>query len=476
MRAYILLAGVAVLSGCASLQITSQPMAPPSPERPAEWQQGELGVVPPTGDWVTGLNDPVMSALINEALANNPDISATYARVEAARANAEAVYGRSLPSVSATGGANWNSTVAEVGSSTIRNDAPNFSLSAVASWEPDLWGRIGAGVAAAEADLAASEADFAAARLSLAGRTAIAWLQLNDAVRQEALAEATKEARARTLSLTERRFRNGLVDALDVRLARSALASSEAALLARQQQSGQARRAIEILLGRYPSNELEANPEQAVLPELSGAGDPTSLLSRRPDIAAAEARIAAAGFRVDQARLALRPSLSLSATLSSSDDDLANLIDPSYLATRLASSLTAPLFNGGALNANIEAAEAQARITSFNYVSSVLAAWKEVEDTIAADGYLADQVAAQSRAFDEALAAEQLAERQYQNGLATIFNLIDSQTRRINAEASLISIQSTRAINRVQFHMALGGNIPGAELASSTTGSEGSET
>ena len=134
------------------------------------------------------------------------------------------------------------------------------------------------------------------------------------------------------------------------------------------------------------------------------------------------------------------------------------------------------MFNGGALNANIDAAEAQARITGFNYVSSVLAAWKEVEDTIAADGYLADQVAAQSRAFDEALAAEQLAERQYQNGLATIFNLIDSQTRRINAEASLISIQSTRAINRVQFHMALGGNLPGAEIASNTTVSEGSET
>ncbi|HBH89637.1 MAG TPA: RND transporter, partial [Hyphomonadaceae bacterium] len=340
--------------------------------------------------------------------------------------------------------------------------------------EADLWGRIGAGLSAADADLVASEADFAASRLSLAANTAIAWIRLSDAVRQEALAEATLAARERVLALTERRYNFGLTGALDVRTARSAVASSEAALLSRQQNSGVARRSIEILLGRYPANELEANLDSKELPPITGAGDPTSLLARRPDIAAAEARIAAAGFRVDQARLALRPSLSLTASLTNSADNIADVLNPEYLAAQVISSLTAPIFNGGSLEANIAAAEAQGRTASFNYVSAVLTAWKEVEDALAADAFLAAQVEAQTVAYEQALAAEGLAERQYQNGLTTIFNLIDTQTRRINAEASLISAQTSRAINRVQFHLALGGELTNDALPAENT-SEGTE-
>tara|TARA_Y100000052_G_scaffold13882_1_gene13412 strand:+ start:70298 stop:71722 length:1425 start_codon:yes stop_codon:yes gene_type:complete len=461
MRSYLLLAGLVTVSGCASLHNSPDTAPPPLPAHPDTWKNGELATIPPIGDWIDTFNDPVMSDLIDEALSNNPDLAATFERIEAARAAAAAVYGRSLPSVSAGGTVSASSNVVEIGGSPVRSDAPNYRLNASASWEPDLWGRVAAGISAAEADLAASEADYEAARLAFAGRTAIAWLQLNDAIRQEKLAEATLEARQSTLRLTERRFRNGLVDALDVRLARSSVASSEASLIGRRQQTGIAKRAMEILLGRYPATEIDASQELVELPELSGAGDPTTLLSRRPDIAAAEARIAAAGFRVEQARMALRPSLSLSASLFTSDNVVSNLFDPSYLAGQIASSLTAPIYNGGALKANIESVEAQARISAANYVSATLQAWKEVEDALAADVYLQQQVTALVTAYDEAVAAEALAQRQYQNGLATIFNLIDAQTRRINAEASLISVQSSRAINRVQFYLALGGNLAG---------------
>ena len=474
MRAQILLVGFAALSGCASLQTQSTAMAPPSPERPESWQNGQAAVIPPTGDWISGFNDPMMTSLIEEALANNPDLQATYARVEAARASAAATYGRSLPSLSAGGSVSGSSNVIEFGGEPQRSESMNYRINGNASWEPDLWGRIAAGISAAEADLAASEADFAADRLAYAARTAIAWIQLSDAVRQERLAADTLEARNSTLTLTERRFRNGLVDALDVRLARSSVASAEASLLSRQQSTGQAKRAMEILLGRYPASEIEANQDELVLPAIEGAGDPTNLLARRPDIAAAEARIMAAGFRVDQARLALRPSISLTAQLFSSDNQIGNLFDPAYLAGQIASSLTAPIYNGGALKANIEAVEAQARITSANYVSSVLSAWKEVEDTLEADQLLAEQVEALVRAYEEAQAAEALAQRQYQNGLATIFNLIDAQTRRINAEAGLLSIRSARAINLVQFHLALGGDLPNDQVAMAVM-SEGTE-
>jgi NodT family efflux transporter outer membrane factor (OMF) lipoprotein len=464
MRATLTLAGLLAFSGCASLQHQPEAMLPPSPERPVSWGTGETAPVPPVGNWISGFGDPVLSGLVSEALENNPGLSATYARVKAARATALATYGRSLPSLNGGADASWSSSVIDVNDKAIRNEAPSLGLSLGASWEPDLWGRIANGVAAADADLSASESDLAAAQLSLAARTAIAWIQLNDAVRQEALAEETLAARERTLRLTERRFRNGLTAALDVRLSRSTLESAKASLSSRQQRAGEARRAIEVLLGRYPANELEAVTNEYTLAPIIGAGDPTSLLSRRPDIAAAEARISASGFRVDQARLALRPSLSLSASLFTSNADLKDVLDPAFLAGRIASSLTAPLYNGGALKANIEAADAQAQIASANYVSAVLTAWQEVENSLAADEYLQEQVSSQVRALEEARLAENLAERQYQNGLSSIFNLIDAQTRRINAQGSLISVQTSRAINRVQFHLALGGELSETQL------------
>lgn len=475
MRAHITLVSLVALSGCATFQpkMTPSVIEAEAPQHPGEWQSGELAPVPETGDWLTGFNDPVLTELVAEALTNNPDLAISVFAVEVSRAAAAAQYGNRLPSLNAGADASYTSAVADINDRAVRNEAPSFGLSLGAQWEPDLWGRIATGISASEADLAASEADLDAARLSLAAGTAISWFQLKDSVRQQSLAEETLEARERTLTLTERRFRNGLTSALDVRLARSAVESARASLLSRQRATGEARRAMEVLLGRYPSNEVESSEGFPVLPELAGEGDPTSLLARRPDIRAAEARIAASGFRVETARLALRPSLSLSASLFTSNDDLIDIFDPGYLAGRIASSLTAPIFNGGRLEANIEVAEAQAKISAARYVSSTLTAWQEVENAIAADQLLMAQVESQVRALEEARLAESLAERQYQSGLSTIFNLIDAQSRRINAEAGVISAQSARAINRVQFHLALGGNLPPAvNLLTSLPGSD----
>ncbi len=471
MRAQLTIVSLIALTGCSTFQTVPFTPEIPQPERPADWQSGELAPIPQTGDWITGFNDPILTDLIAEALENNPSLAISAASVELARANAAAQYGASLPSLGAGLDADYTSAVADVNDNAVRNDSPGFGASLGASWEPDLWGRIAAGVSATEAEYEATLADFEAAQLSLAGSTAIAWFQLKDAARQVALALETLDARERTLSLTERRFRNGLSGALDVRLARSAVETAKAALISREQGMGEARRSLEVLLGRYPANELTVSEGFTELPVLTGEGDPTSLLARRPDIRAAEVRIAGSGFRVEAARQALKPSLSLSASLFTSNDDLADLFDPSYLAGQIAASLTAPLYNGGRLKANIEAAEAQAEISSAQYVSTVLTAWQEVENALAADSFLARQVESQARALEEAEQAENLAERQYQSGLSTIFNLIDAQSRRINAEASLISAQSARAINRVRFHLALGGELPmGDDMVASLSG------
>ena len=194
--------------------------------------------------------------------------------------------------------------------------------------------------------------------------------------------------------------------------------------------------------------------------DIPPAGNPILLLSRRPDVAASEARVVAAGLRAEQARLALLPGLRLTGAVSTSEEDIVDALDPSRVAARLIASLSAPIFNGGALKADRDAAVARARASVETYASTALTAWREVEDALAADSLLAQQEDAQARALDEARLAEDLATRQYTNGLVSIFNLIDSQTRRLNAESNVIAARSARASNRVRYHLALGVGLP----------------
>ncbi|RIJ32477.1 efflux transporter outer membrane subunit [Henriciella mobilis] len=454
------LTGCGTLSGVAGDPVAVFPVAPDAPER---WAAAGVTGDMPAADWLAQFNDPMMEALVAETLEANPNIRAQYFAVRAASAQARSVYGRSLPNVSAglSGGvtSNYSETLDE------RFTDPTYSLGVDASWTADLWGRVRASIEASEADLAASEADLASARLSLASQTAIAWTDLNEAVAQERVAIQTFEARNRILSLTERRFARGLVDSLDVRLARSAVASAEASIAARSQARENATRRLEILLGRYPGNEIKAPGTLPELEPIQAAGTPVMLLARRPDVAASEARVIAAGLRAEQARLAVLPNLSFSASVGTNETDFADLFDPTRIAANAIASLAQPVFNGGALKADKAAALANAEAVLSSYVANVLLAWREAEDAIAADGYLAQQVEAQARALDEALKAEELATRQYSNGLITIFNLIDAQTRRLNAESTLISVRSARVSNRIAFHLAVGGGIPGEPVS-----------
>lgn len=470
--------GVLALGACSTVpslpSVGGEPLVvfPVAPDAPDTWAimgvSGEL----PDANWLGQFNDPMLVDLVNEALEANPSIRSQFYAVEATRAQARSTYGRTLPNVSASlsGGGTSN----YIAATDSRTDNSSFGASVDLSWELDLWGRLRAGINAAEADLIASEADLASARLALAAQTASAWFDLNEALAQERVAVQTYEARTRALELTERRFSRGLANALDVRTARTTQASAEASIAGRRQASGNASRRLEILLGRYPSAELDALAELPSLDPISSAGSPMLLLSRRPDIAAAEARVSAAGLRAEQARMAMLPALRLTGSVSNTETDLADALDPSRVAARLIASLTAPLFNGGSLDADRDAAVARARAAVETYAATTLTAWREVEDALAADSLLAQQENAQVRALEEARLAEELATRQYTNGLVSIFNLIDSQTRRLNAESNVIAARSARASNRVSFHLALGGGLPVAEPAAPTSASANS--
>lgn len=480
MKQASILLGFLALGACSTVpsmpNLGGEPFAvfPIAPDAPDTWAATGVSGEAPQTDWLTQFDDATLVDLVNEALAANPSIRSQFYAVEATRAQARSVYGRTLPSVSASGSAVASDTYIAATDSRVSGETYGVGLDL--NWELDLWGRLRASINAAEADLVASEADLASARLALTAQTATAWFDLNEALAQERVAVETFEARTRALELTERRLSRGLASALDVRTARTTQASAEAAIARQRLASGNATRRLEILLGRYPSAELDASADLPELLALPPAGNPTLLLTRRPDIAAAEARISAAGLRAEQARLAMLPSFRLTGDVSTSESDIADAFDPSRIAARLIASLTAPIFNGGALDADRDAAVARAKAAVESYAATTLTAWREVEDALAADTLLAMQEDAQYRALEEARLAEELATRQYTNGLVSIFNLIDSQTRRLTAESNVIAVRSARAANRVNFHLALGGGLPvsdpGAPVSASTNSPE----
>ncbi|MEL6661661.1 MAG: efflux transporter outer membrane subunit [Pseudomonadota bacterium] len=470
MKRESILAGSLMLSGCASWDAytlgTVDPL-PVAPDAPRTWVAAGVAGSAVEGDWLSGFNDPVMNSLVSEALERNFTLAAQIATVRAAAADARAQRGTLLPFVSGSVSTDARRSVFEgPDGDAVSNESTSFGLGINASWEADLWGRLAAGVDISEADLLLAETDLASARLSVASQTAIAWINLNAAVAQRDVAEATLQARQRTADLTERRFSRGLSTALDVRLARSALAGAEASIAAREQAVGEAARSLEILLGRYPSAEVTAPATLPGLSEIVPLSSPALLLSRRPDIAAAETRVVQAGLRAEQARLALLPSLNITAALGTDSDDISNTFDPSFIAANALANLTQPLYAGGQLTARADAFLERIEIALASYASVTLTAWREVEDALAADNFLSIQEDAQKRALEEAAFAEDLAERQYQNGLVSIFNLIDAQTRRLNAESSLVTARSNRAVNRIQYYLALGGGPDGAAVQS----------
>jgi len=342
-----------------------------------------------------------------------------------------------------------------------------------ASWEYDLWGRIRDGVQSADLEAAASKADYAGVRLAIAAQVTQNWFNLIEARLLSELSAREVETQARALRLTTRRFEGGVTGSSDVRLARSALANAQAVQASRQQTQSRLARSLEVLLREYPDESLAASADLPRLPELTGAGGPAYVLRHRPDILAAERRMQAAGLQVDIARKALLPSLSFDGGLNLAGSALNNIFDLDRLVADIAGGLTAPIFQGGRLKANVNQQEAILRQQLESYAGLALDAYLEVENALDADKRLSEREAALRVSLEEALKAEERLELRYTEGLTTILQLLDSQSRRLNAESQLISARKERLANRVRLHVALGGGditqtavLPTAQIAS----------
>ncbi|MGQ0533421.1 MAG: efflux transporter outer membrane subunit [Caulobacteraceae bacterium] len=450
---------VAAAGSCAGRNLPPEPDSYVAADAIGAERAAEL-VASPAATWLDDLNSPEMSALTREALAGSPELQIVEARYRAARWRARGSFGSNLlPSLSV--GVDGTRTETpddlDVDPNNDRLREEFMTSSVVASWEIDLWGRLASRALASDLSADAAEEDLSDARLSVAGQSAQAWVDLIEAQQLLALAQEDLQTRERALDLTQRRYDAGIAASLALRTARSQVASARAFQAQAQDQLLIAARRLQEIMGRYPDGTIRAEGELPQLSLLAAAGAPADLLERRPDVLAAEDRMRAAGFRMHEARAAMLPRLTLTGTAGNSGEGLTDIDDSVNMVSNLVAGLTMPIFNGGALFSESRATVAYRRAAAAEYVRTAIGAWREVEGTISADQSLEVREAQFAIAADEAREAQALAEREYARGVATLFELIDAYTRRIEAERGLITARAARVSNRISYHVALGG-------------------
>ncbi|MDB5848142.1 MAG: transporter [Rhodoferax sp.] len=466
----------AALAGCS----TAPPYQRPAMEMPASFREAAAqpaAATPVPDDWWRLFNDPALDALQAQVAIGNENLKASVAQYRAAQAALAGSRGALLPSfglgldasrsgsgssrsTSSTGNGNNNSSAGSVGNSV--------SLTGSASWEVDLWGRLSGQVDTAQARLQASRDDLAAAELSVRATLAQTYFSLRAAEAQTALLQDTLTAYQRSLDLTQNRYQAGVASAADVAQAQNQLKSTQAQLIESRSSRAQFEHALAVLLGRPPG--LFDLGNTATLPMAPDAPPqlPAQLLERRPDIAAAERRVAAANAQVGVARAAFFPALTLSASAGYRGSTLANLVSAPNLFWSLGPALALTAFDGGQRQAAVDSARAGVDQAAASYRQTVLTALQEVEDNLVIAASLQEETGVLAEALTAARRALDVTTNQYRAGTVSYLNVVSAQTAVLSAERSLLDVRSRRlaAIAQLLKNVAGRWDLPPAALQS----------
>ncbi len=406
--------------------------------------------------WLDDLDSPVLHQLIEEALSGNLSLKSALARWEAAQARSDIAGAPLKPRVEAGANASRQRVNQRTGN--------NFSMDVTASWEADVWGRLENTAQAAIDDEQAFAADYRAAQLSLAAEVARNLFASIESDLQEKLAQKSADTFKQSQDVIEERYRRGLNSALDVRLARTDVATAENEITRRLREKDAILRRLDILLGHYPAAELKIADQLPDLLTKVPVGLPSQLLIRRPDLVAAERRLSAAGERLQESRKNRLPSFRLTGSSGLGSSTLGKLLNWDSLIWSLLAGVTQPIFEGGRLDAEQALAEAQHGEAWANYAQSVLVAFREVETALAAEDRYTQQLEQLQLATDEADKASELALSQYQSGLTDIITLLQAQRRAFTSESALLRTQREQLDNRVALYLALGGGFLSEEM------------
>ena len=456
--------GIAVL--CTSC-VTTPPNNPPALEivTPSSWTASADAGDAPDFTWWTDFGDTGLGDVVRTALEQNYDLQAAAARLEQAAADSRIAAADLQPTlqVGLNGSRRKQNFIGFPipGSEgrVLSTVFTNYGVSVDTTWEADLWGRLRSGARAALADLQSRAADLRGAQLSIAAQTVKTWFAIAEAQQQLQLAETTVASFSTSSDQVRERFEQGLRPSLDVRLSLSNLANAQALREQRRQQLDATVRQLEVLQGRYASGTLATPSTLPDTPPAIPGGLPAELVSRRPDLVAAERRIASARQRLNVARAELYPRLSLTGNTGSATSALTDLIDGDFGVWSLLGNLLQPVFQGGRLRAGIDRAEARAAEELATYANTALQAFAEVETALAAEEFLAERERLLQTSAEQSRAAERLADDRYRAGLEDYVTVLESQRLALQAEGDLIGARRQRLENRVDLYLALGGGF-----------------
>jgi NodT family efflux transporter outer membrane factor (OMF) lipoprotein len=448
------LCGLALLCGLLAGCGTSAPLAvtPPFIDLPARWQDTELARASTLVAWWRRFDDAQLSTLVEDALDANPSIQSARAAVRQARALRDVADGGLYPGLSTSLSASRN---------TVDSKATDgFSVGLDASWEVDVFGTLRGAVNAADAGLSASAASLGDVQVSVAAEVALAYLALRSAQQRLLIANSNLVNQQDSLQIVDWRLQAGLVTTLESEQARAALEQTRATLPALQVTLDQNAHALAILSGRTPEALLSALAPAAAVPQPASdiaLSFPAETLRQRADVRAAEFRITAAAARVSQAEAARLPSFKLGGSIGLNALTLAGLGNGATAVSSLLASVSLPLFNGGALSAQVRAQQAALEQAQADYKTSVLGALRDVEDALVALRGDRLRLASLRLAAASASNAALLASQRFQSGLVDFQTVLSTQLTQQNTQDGVASAFAAVSADHVRLYKALGG-------------------
>ena len=453
------LAVALALAGCA----VTQPVPPKLDLPPGQATAAQNQLLE---HWWTAFNDPVLTALVDEALANNLDIAQSLARIQAARSQVLLAQSYLYPSVNLNGNANRSRISANTspplppGSQLASN---NFGLSLQASYELDVWGKYRSGLLAAENDLLASRYYVETVRIAIAGDVAGAYFRLRAADAELVVLQDTLKLRTDTVRLQRDRFEGGIIGEYDLRIAEAERSAVVADIARTQQAISNLESAVATLTGRSPRAVFAPDvvrgasiEEVTEVPQLP-AGLPSGLIERRPDIRRNEALLASSDLRIQEARANYFPSLSLTGAYGVESAALSSLFSPAAAIWSIGLGLVQPLIGLKNIEAQVEFATARRDELTAQYAQTVQIAFREVHDALVTNRASRDVLAAETDRRNQVAKAYEVAVLRYDAGRTSFLEVIDAQRQLLAAETLRIAAARDAKLSLVDFAKSLGG-------------------
>ena len=466
IRADRLFAGVAaalLLGGCSLAPTYHTPSLPPMPatfkEAGTAWRVASPADQTPRGDWWSVYSDSTLGQLESKLDADNPSLAAALARYDTARAYESQLQSGLFPhfGVLANPIRARQSDNRPLRGSNEPNEYDSDTVGVSASYDLDLWGRIRNEVGQGRALSDAAKADLANAKLSLEAQLADDYVRLRGYDIQAGILDDTLQAYQRALTLTENRHAGGIASGLDVSRAQAQLHDAQAQVTDVQAQRALVEHAIASLVG-VPASSFSLAPEREQLDvPVTPIGVPSTLLERRPDIAAAERRVYAANAGIGVARAAFFPDLSLSGSYGFQNTGLSNLLAIGNRFWALGPLATLDLFDGGLRRAEVREAHAEFAGASADYRQTVLGAFREVEDDLVLLRDLGVEAGQEDEAVQAAQKTQSIANNRYREGIVNYLEVVTAQTAALSAERSAETIRTRRLQASVDLIRALGG-------------------